>query len=176
MSARTLSRDAAAPTARDGPALERFVSLKVSISQYFRVAFAYCLLQQNISMNLTSMFGNEGGRQFDKSPRRVSSNPESLTHSSGKTLNPLWVLNQKAKIEGEEREKRERQEQRKREREILPVGDDIPEKQRQRNRVINEIVSTERDYVEDLKLMISHFRYILSSYDRQSLWLNLFCL
>jgi hypothetical protein len=114
-----------------------------------------------------NLFGDGGGRNGDKSPRRVSSNPESpllgassASAGSAKRMNPLWVLNQKAKQVEEEKDKREREERRKREREVLPVGEDVPDRQRQRNRVINEIVNTERDYVHDLKIMLTIFRFI----------------
>ncbi len=119
--------------------------------------------RQNISINLSSVFGDgsaRGGSNSDKSPRRVSSTPDSLMQpASARKMNPLWVLNQKAKMVEEEKDKREREERRKREREVLPVGEDVPEKQRQRNRVINEIVNTERDYVQDLKIMLTLFRF-----------------
>ncbi|ELR18659.1 RhoGEF domain containing protein [Acanthamoeba castellanii str. Neff] len=140
---RSASRDSVTP-AKETPSLERFVSLK------------------NISINLSSVFGDgsaRGGSNSDKSPRRVSSTPDSLMQpASARKMNPLWVLNQKAKMVEEEKDKREREERRKREREVLPVGEDVPEKQRQRNRVINEIVNTERDYVQDLKIMLTLFR------------------
>jgi len=40
---------------------------------------------------------------------------------------------------------------------VVAVGQDLPQELRQRNRVINEIINTERDYVHDLEVMVSVF-------------------
>lgn len=46
---------------------------------------------------------------------------------------------------------------------LLPVGDGMPERQRRRHLVINEIVTTERDYVRDLQVLLSVFMMPLQS-------------
>jgi hypothetical protein len=43
---------------------------------------------------------------------------------------------------------------------VLPVWDDMPERQKKRHLVINEIVSTERDYVSDLQVLLSVFMFV----------------
>jgi hypothetical protein len=41
---------------------------------------------------------------------------------------------------------------------VVQVGQDLPEQVRKRNQVINEIINTEKDYVYDLRTMVSIFK------------------
>src|SRR5689334_19070321 len=75
------------------------------------------------------------------------------TLTSTSTTNPLIALAMKKK-----EEERARTEQMYSKEDLLSVSTDLPEKQRLRNSVLNELVRTERDYIVDLDTIINHFR------------------
>ena len=58
--------------------------------------------------------------------------------------------------------KKAEEERQQRDKRPLRVSKGVPEHVRKRNLVINEIISTEQDYITDLEVMTAVFRYVPS--------------
>lgn len=87
------------------------------------------------TMNASEIF--KGGHDDDES-----------SSSGGVVLkeNPLVALNKKQK-----------ELQKKKENQVLSESASLPERERMRNKVVNELIKTERDYIKDLEIIIKLF-------------------